>query len=47
MITAANVSDIHPSRAFITQMSENHRLKKVLVDGAYQGISGKIWKFYR
>ena len=45
MITAANVSDIHPGRAFMTKMSENQRLKKVLVDGAYQGMSGKKENF--
>ena len=41
IITAANVSDIHPGREFITQMSLNERLEKILVDGAYQGIAGK------
>ena len=45
MITAANVSDIHPGREFVSQLSENKRLKKVLVDGAYQGISGDHGNF--
>jgi putative transposase len=45
IITAANVSDIHPGREFIDQMSLNDRLEKVLVDSAYQGISGKHGKF--
>ena len=31
MITAANVSDSHPGREFVSKMSENKRLKKVLV----------------
>ena len=44
-ITAANVSDIHPGREFITQMSLNERLEKILVDGAYQGIAGKHERF--
>jgi putative transposase len=45
IITAANVSDIHPGREFINQMSENDRLEKVLVDSAYQGIAGEYGKF--
>ena len=41
IITAVNVSDIHPGREFITQMLLNERLEKIRVDGAYQEIAGK------
>jgi len=45
IITAANVSDIHPGREFISDMSSNPRLQKVLVDAAYQGIAGEYSGF--
>ena len=45
IITAANVSDIHPGREFIDKMSRNDRLEKVLVDSAYQGIAGEHSNF--
>ena len=45
LIIAANVSDIHPGREFMTQVSSNKRLEKVLVDGAYQGIAGNHGSF--
>ena len=45
LIIAANVSDIHPGREFVTQVSSNKRLEKVLVDGAYQGIPGNYGAF--
>ncbi len=41
IITAANLSDSHPGREFIKKMLANNRLKKVLVDAAYQGMSGQ------
>jgi len=39
-IIAANISDIHPGRSFISDLANLPRLEKVLVDKAYQGMGG-------
>ena len=44
-ITAANISDIHPGREFIKQLSGAPRLEKVLLDKGYQGFEGKYGNF--
>jgi len=40
-ITAANVSDLHPGKSFLSDLKNLPRLEKVLVDKAYQGMNGK------
>tara|TARA_B100002003_G_scaffold213370_1_gene211003 strand:- start:160 stop:915 length:756 start_codon:yes stop_codon:yes gene_type:complete len=44
-ITAANISDIHPGKGFIPDLTSLPRLKKVLVDKAYQGMNGNYENF--
>ena len=44
-ITAANVSDIHPGKGFISDLKNLPRLEKVLVDKAYQGMNGDYDNF--
>jgi len=44
-ITAANISDIHPGRSFISDLANLPRLEKVLVDKAYQGMDGNYDNF--
>ena len=39
-VTAANVADIHPGRAFLKELQKISRIKKVLVDQGYQGMDG-------
>lgn len=44
-VTAANVADVNPARDFVEKFDSQDRLRKVLVDRAYQGISGKYQNF--
>ena len=44
-ITAANVSDIHPGKDFISDFKSLPRLEKVLVDKSYQGMNGNYDNF--
>ena len=44
-ITAANVSDIHPGKGFLSDLEKLPRLKKVLVDKGYQGMNGNYDNF--
>ena len=44
-ITAANVSDVHPEKDFISDLRSLPRLKKVLVDKGYQGMNGDYDNF--
>ena len=39
-ITAANVSDVHPGKEFISDLRSLPRLKKVLVNKLHQGTNG-------
>ena len=44
-IRAANVSDIHPVKGFLSDLESLPRLEKVLVDKAYQGINSDYDNF--
>ena len=45
MITAANISDIHPGKGFLSGLASLPRLEKVLVDKGYQGMGGDYDSF--
>ena len=44
-ITAANVSDVHPGKYFISDLRRLPRLENVLVDKWYQGMNGNYDNF--
>ena len=44
-ITAANISDIHPGKGFLSDLGALPRLEKVLVDKGYQGMNGSYDNF--
>ena len=44
-ITAANISDIHPGKGFLSGLASLPRLEKILVDKGYQGMGGDYDNF--
>ena len=44
-ITAANISDLHPGKGFLSDLKNLPSLEKVLVDKAYQGMNGDYDNF--